>query len=122
MDRYDIADLLNGENLLSLDVVGLERVDISEITEGLLLHYEQLRQHGKDEYIEFLQREGRFNVFENEAAGLVAGYEIDPLKIRSIPENTLRAWLTKYIRMLSKGRRENERSCLARQEHKGIGW
>jgi len=114
--------MLNSENILSFDTERLETVDISEITEGLLLHYEQLRQHGLDDYVKFLQREGQFNVFENEAAGLVAGYEIDPLKIRSMPENTLRDWLTKYIRMLSKGRRENERSCLARQTHKGIGW
>lgn len=122
MDRNDIAGMLAGENILSLDTEGLEKVDIQEIVEGLLLHHEQIRQHGQDEYIEQLQSSGRFNAFENEVAGLVVGFEIYPLKIRRMPENILRPWIIKYLEMLSRERRKAERSVIAIHSHVGIGW
>lgn len=122
MDRFDIDEMLNGFNTLSLDVEGLEKVDISEVVAGLLLHYEQLRQHGKDDYVEFLQREGQFSAFENVAAELVAGYEIDTQAICEMPEPELRAWLIGYLKLLSRERRENERSSVAKKQHKGLGW
>jgi hypothetical protein len=122
LDRFDICEMLNGINILSLDTEELEKVDFLEIVEGLLLHYENVRQHGKDEYIALLQREGRFSAFENDAAGLVSGLEINPLKIRQMPEHALRTWLIGYLGMLSRGRRENERSIIAIHSHVGIGW
>jgi len=120
MDRFDIDEMLNGFNVLSLDVKALERVDTSEIIEGLLLHYERLRQHGKDEYIEFLQREGWFNAFENAAAELVAGIGIDTQRIYKMPEKDLRTWIINYLEMLSRERRKTEKSTIFKGYHGGL--
>jgi len=114
--------MLDGFNVLNLDIEGLEKIDISEIKEGLILHYERLQQRGLDDYVKFLQRDGKFNAFENEASRLVAGYECDLSKIRDMPENILRTWIIEYLKILSWGKRENERSCLASVLHNGIGW
>lgn len=122
MDRFDVCEMLKGQNILWLDVEGLEKVDIQEIVEGLLLHYEQIKEHGGDEYIDLLQREGRFSAFENDAAGLVAGFEINPLKIRQMPEKTLRTWIIGYLEMLSRERRKVEKSTVFVNRHGGIGW
>lgn len=122
MDRYDISDMLSGLNILSLDTEGLEKIDFHEIVEGLMLHYEQIKQHGRDKYVEQLQSAGRFSAFENAASELIAGFEVDPLKIRRMPEHALRTWLIGYLGMLSRGRRENEKSVIAIHSHVEIGW
>lgn len=122
MDRFDIDVMLDGFNVLSLDVEELEKIDISEIIEGLTLHYERLQRRGLDDYVKFLQREGKFNAFENEASKLVSGYECDLSMIRDMPEDILRTWLIEYLKMLSREKRKNEKSYLASVIHNGIGW
>lgn len=122
MDRFDIDVMLDGFNVLSLDVEGLEKIDISEIKEGLVLHYERLQKRGLDDYVKFLQRQGNFNASENEASKLVSGYECDLSKIRDMPEDTLRTWIIEYLKMLSRERRKNEKSYLASVLHNGVGW
>jgi hypothetical protein len=120
MDRYDILGMLNGENILSLDTEGIEKVEFQEIIEGMMLHYEQVKKHGKDSYIVSLQREGGFSAFENDAAGLVAGFEIDTLKIRRMPEKTLRLWIIGYLEMLSRERRKAEKTIIFKGRHGGF--
>jgi hypothetical protein len=120
VDRYELADMLSGTNILSLDTEALEAVKIQEIVEGLLLHHEQIKQDGKDPYIVTLQREGRFSAFENEAAGLVAGFGIDPQRIQKMPEHTLRTWIVEYLGMLSRERRKAEKTTVFKGYHGGF--
>ncbi|HYE82184.1 MAG TPA: hypothetical protein VEG39_08460 [Clostridia bacterium] len=124
MDREDILEFLNGRELyiMECNIDEIEKIDISEIVEALFLYHEQIKEYGLDDYIEFLQREGRFSAFENEAARIVAGLECDPSKIRDMPENILRTWIIEYLEMLTRERRKNERSVISRHRHGGIGW
>jgi hypothetical protein len=120
LDRCDICDMLNGHNILSLDTDELEKVDIQEIIGGLLLHHEQIRKHGRDEYIEKLQHAGGFSSFKDELSGLVSGFDTDPLKIHKMPEKALRTWIINYLEMLSRERRKAEKTTVFKGYHGGF--
>lgn len=122
MDREDILEFLNGRELciMECNVDEVEKIDISEIVEALLLYHEQIKKYGPDEYLLSLQRNGRLNSFENPAAELVAGHDIDFAKVRSMPEKVLRPWIISYLEMLRTGRWENEKLITFKGHHGGL--
>lgn len=125
MDRFDIVDFLNGQNLLLItsEIEELEECDYGEIIAGLELYHHQVREQGHiNEDVKFLQRESKFDAFENAVSELVAGYEVQLSKIRKMPGETLRQWIIKYIEQLARARRKTEKSNVFTCQHNGIGW
>jgi hypothetical protein len=109
------VDFLNGQNLLLItsEIEELEECDYREILAGLELHQQQVREQGHiDEDVKFLQRESKFDAFENPASQLVGGYEADLSKIKRMPEEELRQWLIKYIEQLARAKRRIEKSVI----------
>ncbi len=124
MDRYDILDFLNGENVQLIDgeTEELEACAYEEIIAGLELYRQQVQEHGQNDYIKSLQRESKFDAFESAASQLVAGFDISLSKIKSMPENVLRQWLIRYIEQLARAKRKTEKSIVFTCQHNGIGW
>lgn len=124
VDRHDILDFLNGENVLLIERESeeLEVCDYSEILAGLELYQQQVKEQGGiDEYIKLLQREGRFDAFENAASRLVAGFDVNISEVKRMPEETLRQWLIDYIHCLAEGKWKAERKVTS-HFHGEIGW
>jgi hypothetical protein len=125
MDKFDVLGFLNGCNIFLIEgeLEEIESCDYGEILAGLELHQQQVREQGHiDEDVKFLQRESKFDAFENPASQLVGGYEADLSKIRRMPEKALRQWLIKYIEQLARARRKIEKSNVYTCQHQGIGW
>ena len=124
MNRYDVLDFLNGENVQLIDSEPweIETCDYSEIYEGLKLYHRQIKKSGPDDYITFLQKQSAFNPFESEPAKLVGGLGADISKIRRMPKKALKEWLIGYIHCLAVGKRKTEKSVMSVRQHRGIGW
>lgn len=97
----DIKELLNGRDVGLLDFEDLEDVPAEVIIQGLKIHYDEIRERGKQEgEILAWQYNGGFDPDINEASRLVSGQKIDFRKIKVVDEKILKEWLTKYLEML----------------------
>ncbi len=112
MDRYDIWEFLNGDNLMLIEgeMEELEKVACKEIIEALILYGRRAKQKGIDEEIAFLQRIAGFDKYENPASRIVSGIDFPEIELRAMPENDLREWLIEYILLLTKAKRKTRES------------
>jgi hypothetical protein len=104
LNRIHITAMLNGKNVITLDVEQLERVDPQEYIEALCNHSREIKKYGISPYIEQLQRNGRFNYLENAAASLVSGHETPLIEIFRMDKEILKSWFIKYLKLLSQER------------------
>ena len=114
MDRHDICDFLNGNDLMLAEscIEEIEKADFVEILEGILLHAKDLLDKRVKERVSALQRIGNFNKFENPASELAAGFNVSESRIRAIPEEALREWLIGYIELMAGAYREVRKSMV----------
>jgi hypothetical protein len=101
LEAEDIKELLNGRDVGLLDFEDLEDIPAEVIIQGLKIHYDEIRERGKQEgEILAWQYNGGFDPDANEAARLVSGQKIDFRKVKGMEESDLREWFIKYLTML----------------------